>query len=1364
MEKKAQPQLLRIKNQLLPSILFYLIALLVIAVSIFLAYHPFAAKAIYTPISLSIDGIVQTFATTPYIDNSTHISLVPLEEIFTKLGISFSYNSATKSYLGAHARSSILVSLGSSTAYYDSTPLNLGAPTATVSGVTMMDLSFIENLYGTTLDQSQDKTKVEIKTNKPYSTFDADDNYVKKINTLAGPDILSQPSALGSNHGSAYFTPSANCANSEITITGQTFTNAVQNKSSSKNFAAPHSCQLNYKLNSGIAQKDVLIVEFVARCIQTDDPYGNAYAMIDIAKSDGSYNLALNNDVVTITADWQTFFVPFDTSGLSMPLSSGDRLRFLTAYGNQTIQIGEVKLINLSQTTAFSAVEKNHYRGQSSDAIWRKAALDRIQTNRTSPLTIKVKDIAGTPVQDAEVAVEMTKSDFTLGAALSMPDLANDTTYGGNVPPFFSLIEPENSFKWTTYEDDGCTGRKGADYIYNHALSNNHLIRGHNLIWDEAQFYPSFADYNPSSGCTKKKPLDWRTISESEAAKTIAAHISKIVAKYPDIVAWDVWNEPVSPNKRLLRDRFGDQFFAQFFNLVESINPKIKKYINDYYIAGNHDQGEDELISLLKSLKSKGAKVDGIGAQTHVTGRTYPQDIYNQIANVANYVDEVAITEYDIRSRDEALGADYLRDALILAYSHPKTAAFITWNYRDKADGSRSSLVRRDYSKKPAYFAMEKQIAAWQTKAAGKTDSTGIYSTPAYHGTYKVTARSGSSTKTVTYDVSKNSANFDIILKDVPSPDCDKDDHKPLNAKNITGDVLRIPDDTQTIAGINSWIYNRPSGTVIFKKDFTIDETILVHGAKNITITSENQVAVLMRGSALTGSLINGDSDSTITLENIVLDGANTASPVASQAVYTTGSAKLSHTTIRYNNSNAYGAGLMINGNGTLSIANSSICLNTSSNDGYGGGLSISGKTVATIANSYLNENKAHAGGGINLSDNASLTITDSVVQGNKATESGGGLSMTGQSKLNFKSSTVSQNSAGENGGGLHLYGSPTVSLESGSISKNTATNSSGGGIFIVGGTINVAGSSSIDNNQAKNGAGGGIFAMGTSTLHISGGVITKNTAGGGSAFYASTSNVTLSGTPIVGIDSTDNGVHLSGASTTMKIKGDLASGSHVNIKSASSAGHGRTIASKQDSAGKSVPATSAEAKFFYYQQTAQPALSVMAHKTNYLLSEPISSSLNITSKSISIAPGKVSSAPHSIQIGSNNHDGYILTISTSTTDNALKHAPSSTTIPAIASSKPTALTNAAPAWGYRTDGVGSFGAGPTTVETNVVKSAFTWAGVPTSASPATIITTTSPDLGYTRKLDIYYAAFAPRTVPAGNYSNTIVYTLIPQS
>jgi hypothetical protein len=230
-----------------------------------------------------------------------------------------------------------------------------------------------------------------------------------------------------------------------------------------------------------------------------------------------------------------------------------------------------------------------------------------------------------------------------------------------------------------------------------------------------------------------------------------------------------------------------------------------------------------------------------------------------------------------------------------------------------------------------------------------------------------------------------------------------------------------------------------------------------------------------------------------------------------------------------------------------------------------------------------------------------------------------------------------------------------------------------------------------------------------------------------------------------------------------LKVTGDLAAGAKVNIEKVGLTSHGKVVAEKQDENGAALEATAAEAGLFYYQQTSSPLTAIVAHKTNYILSEPTYHSIGVEAMSAVVAPDRISSMRHTVKTESNYHDGYILSFSTATTDNTLHNHTSSVAIPSVSSATPVNLHTNKSAWGYRMDNFGEFGSGPTEIENSVKSSAFTWAAVPKSSSPVTLHRTFAPETGYRHDLQLYYAIAAAKDIPEGIYTNEIVYTLTPQ-
>jgi hypothetical protein len=141
---------------------------------------------------------------------------------------------------------------------------------------------------------------------------------------------------------------------------------------------------------------------------------------------------------------------------------------------------------------------------------------------------------------------------------------------------------------------------------------------------------------------------------------------------------------------------------------------------------------------------------------------------------------------------------------------------------------------------------------------------------------------------------------------------------------------------------------------------------------------------------------------------------------------------------------------------------------------------------------------------------------------------------------------------------------------------------------------------------------------------------------------------------------------------------------------------------------------------------------------------------INITPTS---GAGAEAEANDTVTVDSNDGDGYDLTLSNSDTTLTLtgyKDDNTTTNGSTLAAASGTYGSPAAlgsNAWGYRVDGLGSFGAGGTT----------TYAAVPSSAAAQNIKSTTAT--ANAEATTVKYAAKVNLSVPDGIYRDTVTYT-----
>ena len=121
--------------------------------------------------------------------------------------------------------------------------------------------------------------------------------------------------------------------------------------------------------------------------------------------------------------------------------------------------------------------------------------------------------------------------------------------------------------------------------------------------------------------------------------------------------------------------------------------------------------------------------------------------------------------------------------------------------------------------------------------------------------------------------------------------------------------------------------------------------------------------------------------------------------------------------------------------------------------------------------------------------------------------------------------------------------------------------------------------------------------------------------------------------------------------------------------------------------------------------------------------------------------------------------NGYTLTLADSGTNTALVNGAATINATSGTFASPTALT--ATSWGYRVDGLGSFGSGPTTGQSNVSPGGTLFAGIEASDQTADTIATTSGAADPAVTTTVWYGACANTSVNSGAYTTQVIYTAV---
>lgn len=171
--------------------------------------------------------------------------------------------------------------------------------------------------------------------------------------------------------------------------------------------------------------------------------------------------------------------------------------------------------------------------------------------------------------------------------------------------------------------------------------------------------------------------------------------------------------------------------------------------------------------------------------------------------------------------------------------------------------------------------------------------------------------------------------------------------------------------------------------------------------------------------------------------------------------------------------------------------------------------------------------------------------------------------------------------------------------------------------------------------------------------------------------------------------------------------------------------------------------------------------VSAQSDTEDTIINAVIGSTISITTSgtvNLNVTPtlaGSATSAADTVTVATNNSGGYNLTLEDVDADTDLVSGSDTIGAHAGTFASPSTLDNNS--WGYRVDGAGTFGAGPTSAQNNQANLSGTWAGVAANGSAHTLKSTASPTSGDVTS--VWYGVKADTSNPDGTYTDTVLYT-----
>ena len=166
-------------------------------------------------------------------------------------------------------------------------------------------------------------------------------------------------------------------------------------------------------------------------------------------------------------------------------------------------------------------------------------------------------------------------------------------------------------------------------------------VNGHCLVW-----HSQAPDWWFTNGYAASP------VSKEVLKERLIKHIKTVVGHFKgQVFGWDVVNEAIEDDGSFRKSKYynllGEEFIEIAFRAAHEADPDAELYYNDYSMAGAKKR--EAVCRLVRNLKAKGLRIDGVGMQSH-NGLDYPnlEEYEKSIDAFAACGVKVLITELDI--------------------------------------------------------------------------------------------------------------------------------------------------------------------------------------------------------------------------------------------------------------------------------------------------------------------------------------------------------------------------------------------------------------------------------------------------------------------------------------------------------------------------------------------------------------------------------------------------------------------------------------------------------------------------------------------------------------------------------------------
>lgn len=343
------------------------------------------------------------------------------------------------------------------------------------------------------------------------------------------------------------------------------------------------------------------------------------------------------------------------------------------------------------------------------------------------PFLAALSLLTATPASAAPLKTLASSHQLLIGSAVRTDPLEQDAEYRAFITKHFSVITPENAFKFEALQPErGKFDFAEADRLVEFARKHGIKVRGHTLLWHHPGAFPAWI---------KEREKEW---TPAEAKELLEAHVRAVITHFRKqgkgtVFCFDVANELIGDQGEYRKDTLWARIapdpvtlLDQVFRWARAADPSLKLFYNDYGIEMPGKKA-DAALRLLEGLKKKKTPIDGLGLQMHFSRRFRPDyaKVETQLRKYAGLGLTLHVTEFDYAIPDGDDSAETLKEqadayagAIRACLKVKACKAFVTWGFTDrvsyfKQDPSgegRAFLLDEKGVPKPAFHAVESAL------------------------------------------------------------------------------------------------------------------------------------------------------------------------------------------------------------------------------------------------------------------------------------------------------------------------------------------------------------------------------------------------------------------------------------------------------------------------------------------------------------------------------------------------------------------------------------------------------------------------------------------------------------------------------